>query len=136
MVALFEMTDKKHADSSQDELLEKKLIKKVLLEERSLQVLGVFADTSKAVKKGLKIRLLFGHCFVISHLESGDNVPVGGSSFSNKFNKFVKADFDEFDKFFASAHKTSRSCEFPELKSWLDSSGFDIDEKLFASLYL
>ena len=83
-----------------------------------------------------KIKKLFGHCFQISKFDEGDKIPVGGESiFSNNADIKVVGDFENLSDFFADVHELVNKYNLDELKEWLVSNGFDLDEKLFAILF-
>lgn len=82
-----------------------------------------------------KVRQLFGHCFEITRLEEGDQIPVGGESiFSGETSIKVIGDFESFKEFFKQIDEIAGKYDLPKLKEWLVSQGIEIDENLFAKL--
>ncbi len=78
----------------------------------------------------------FGHCFEISKFEEGDMIPVGGKSiFSQEANIKVRADFSEFSDTLKETHELANSYNVDKLHEWLRSNSFEIDAKLFATLF-
>lgn len=82
-----------------------------------------------------KIKQLFGHCFEITKLEEGDQIPVGGESiFSGEANVKVTGDFERFNDFFEQVTEIASKYDLPKLKEWLVSQGIYINEQVFAKL--
>ena len=82
-----------------------------------------------------KIGQLFGHCFEITNLKEGDQIPVGGKSFfSGEANLKVEGDFKKFEDFFRAVDELSGKYDLSKLKEWLVAQGLNIDEKLFSKL--
>lgn len=78
----------------------------------------------------------FGQTLEIKKIDNGDSIPVGGTSiFSNKLDKEVVADFDNFEIFFKESHQLSSMQNLDEIKDKLQSFNMDIDAELFAPIF-
>lgn len=82
-----------------------------------------------------KVEKLFGKSCEIPKIGNNDAIPIGGNIFNNELTTSVVADFDRFEGLFGEMQKRAAGYNIEGLRRWLQTSGIDVNEKLFASLF-
>lgn len=100
-------------------------------------------DTSVSPKENEKsprpqFEKLYGHCSRVNTIKSGDSMVVGGSLFADDSSQEgalkLIADIDIFSEFYKKAQSKVGLANLEQLRGLLDSSGYEMSEKIFAEL--